>query len=218
MSEFLPPVTAAIVTVFLTSLVAYVVFRYRNTQRVEVQIPYHYQKAEISVILTNTGFAPITVQTMGISAPLSSDNTDDFRDNRTRVLKVLRLQYLDPSWRERSIDGFAETFLSKANLYWEMMEDGEMIKLERGESVTRTANTDEIIASIQQIEHNNFLSIARNHVDGFDEPLESSLVVFPYCRLVGRKNPRWGNMVVLAKSPSTRGRWGMVANLDLYHT
>lgn len=216
MSAFWAPILAAIVTVLLTSIVAYIVFRYRNIQRLEVQVPYVYQKTDVSVIVTNTGFVPVTVQTLGLSAPLSSSITGAYSHRWTRLLRVLRLQWLDPCWRERLIDGFAETSLSKGRLCWEMIEDGEMLKLERGESVTRTANMDEIISSIQHMEHSNFLSTARSHVEGFHHPLESSLVIFPFCRLVGRKNPRWGNMVVLAKSPTSRGKLGMVASLDLY--
>lgn len=205
MYDFFPPITAAIVTVVLTSIVAYIVFRARNVKRVQIEIPYEFKRKEITVVVVNTGSIPVTVRSMGFSSPIIFDKGINHSKPKwvLRVLNILRIGWLFPYYGEHIRDSYIEFLMSRGQSYCELLNYGEMLKLEPGESATRTTKSDVLS------------SFVRNPLESDAEVDISVVLLFPYCRLVGVEGSRWGSMVVFVNDSTHRDSFIMAGGLKL---
>ena len=195
----------AIISIALTAVVTYAAFRYRNRKLVEVDIANRYWKADVTdmtVTVVNTGLIPVTVRSLGICVPVGKqpvlEPKLDWWVRLSRKLHVswcirlygkLLIGRLGLSRRDQLLGAIAEVTMSGAQWQYETLKDGELPRLQQGESETR-------IISIQ------VLSIP----DRFSRE-DHAVQLMPFCELVGDKTRKWGNLTFFAKISNGKDQW-----------
>ncbi len=183
----------------LAAAIAYVSFRFRDMKIVEIEIADDgWEGDEITLTVVNTGRVPVTVRRLRITAPLGGLSTRDAKLSKwTRLARKLNLKRLAVYPRRCLVDAEVEDWMSRGHWYGEMLEKGEMIKLEPAESASRSVNRA-VLDMTQKIGEKS-----------------EGVLVFPSCELVGNEAASWGNPVGFAKGTTLSDeKWYWIISME----